>query len=44
MDFMDFMDFISAAVLGGILYDLVKFGVDITANVIKEKAKDNAIP
>jgi tetratricopeptide (TPR) repeat protein/predicted ATPase len=36
------MDFINGAILGGMLYDLVKYGVNITANVIIEKAKDIA--
>ncbi|MFT4927302.1 MAG: hypothetical protein ACI8WB_003408 [Phenylobacterium sp.] len=34
------MEFVTGAILGGMLYDLVKFGVKVSHKVIQEKAKD----
>lgn len=34
------MDFVSASLVGGVVYDLVKSGVSITARTLKEKLKD----
>ena len=35
-----FMDFISSAVLSGFLYDMLKHGASISADIVKAKLKD----
>lgn len=36
-----YLDFVTGAVLGGMLYDSVKLSVQVSAEMVKEKAKDS---
>ena len=35
------MEFVTAAILSGLIYDLVKYGVKVTANLVKDKTTEH---